>query len=111
MPRRLGVHDIVVQWAGTGIIPNRRRRAAHRNGTICLGTIFQPDRRAFDGSVFPVEAVAKQYVRLAQYFGFDGYFVNHEQGSAVDDTGVANLMAAMRTAAARRAWPLPRPAL
>ncbi len=102
VPRRLGVHDIVVQWAGTGIIPNPATTdAAHRNGTICLGTIFQPDRRAFDGSVFPVEAVAKQYVRLAQYFGFDGYFVNHEQGSAVDDTGVANLMAAMRTAAAQ----------
>lgn len=99
VPRRLGVHDIVVQWAGTGCIPNPATTdVAHRNGALCLGTIFQPDRRSFDGSVVPIEEVAARYVRLASFFGFDGFFVNHEQGSATDDAQVAALMAAMRVA-------------
>lgn len=102
VPRRLGVHDIVVQWAGTGSIPNPATTdAAHRNGALCLGTIFQPEQRIFNGRVFSVDAVARQYVKLAKYFGFDGYFVNHEQGSANDNAGVARLMAAMRTAASQ----------
>lgn len=101
--RRLGVHDIVVQWGGTGIVPNPALTdAAHRNGALCLGTIWQPDARLFDGSVVPVERVAEKLVALARYFGFDGYFVNHELGSAQAKAQVAGLMAAMH-AAARRA--------
>ncbi|MGK6322555.1 endo-beta-N-acetylglucosaminidase [Sphingomonas sp. DT-51] len=101
--RRLGVHDIVVQWGGTGIVPNPALTdAAHRNGALCLGTIWQPDARLFDGIVVPVERVAEKLVALAQYFGFDGYFVNHERGSAQAKAQVAGLMAAMH-AAARRA--------
>ncbi|TCP37175.1 hypothetical protein [Sphingomonas sp. BK235] len=101
--RRLGVHDIVVQWGGTGIVPNPALTdAAHRNGALCLGTIWQPDARLFDGSVVPVERVAEKLVALAHYFGFDGYFVNHELGSAQAKAQVAGLMAAMH-AAARRA--------
>ncbi|MBW6531402.1 hypothetical protein KZ820_11720 [Sphingomonas sp. RRHST34] len=101
--RRLGVHDIVVQWGGTGIVPNPALTdAAHRNGALCLGTIWQPDARLFDGSVVPVERVAEKLVALARYFGFDGYFVNHELGSAQAKAQVAGLMAAMH-AVARRA--------
>lgn len=101
--RRLGVHDIVVQWGGTGIVPNPALTdAAHRNGALCLATIWQPDARLFDGSVVPVERVAEKLVALARYFGFDGYFVNHELGSAQAKAQIARLMAAMH-AAARRA--------
>ncbi|MBB3692431.1 endo-beta-N-acetylglucosaminidase [Sphingomonas sp. BK580] len=101
--RRLGVHDIVVQWSGTGIVPNPALTdAAHRNGALCLGTIWQPDARLFDGSVVPAEQVAEKLVGLARYFGFDGFFVNHELGAAQTKTLVAGLMAAMH-AAARRA--------
>jgi len=100
--RRIGVHDIVVQWGGTGIVPNPALTdAAHRNGALCLGTIWQPDARLFDGSVVPVERVAEKLVALARHFGFDGYFVNHELGSAQAKAQVAGLMAAMHAAARR----------
>ncbi|WP_405784556.1 hypothetical protein OG512_40135 [Streptomyces sp. NBC_01378] len=56
--------------------------AAHRNGVRSLGCWFWPrsgdfedylEQRA-DGS-FPV---ADKLIEMAAYFGFDGYFVNHE---------------------------------
>lgn len=71
--------------------------AAHRNGVLSLGTIFFSDNdrgsqdyseilvRDEDGS-FP--AVAK-LVEIAEYFGFDGYFINQEQGRVdPEDIGV-----------------------
>ncbi|MEV0318544.1 hypothetical protein ACIBKX_10085 [Streptomyces sp. NPDC050658] len=56
--------------------------AAHRNGVRSLGCWFWPRPGAFapylerraDGS-FPV---ADKLIEMAGYFGFDGYFINHE---------------------------------
>src|SRR6185312_1056547 len=71
--------DIVVGWNSTGLVPNAALTdAAHRNGALCLGTLFQPDRRMFDGSDLSQAEVADRLVGLARYFGFDGYFVNFE---------------------------------
>ena len=63
--------------------------AAHRNGVLCLGTIFFSDNdrgsqhfaellvRDDDGT-FPI---ATKLGEMARYYGFDGYFVNQEQES------------------------------
>lgn len=63
--------------------------AAHRNGVLCLGTIFFSDNdrgsqhfaellvREDDGT-FPI---ATKLGEMARYYGFDGYFVNQEQAS------------------------------
>ncbi|HEX7352758.1 endo-beta-N-acetylglucosaminidase, partial [Brachybacterium sp.] len=63
--------------------------AAHRNGVLSLGNVFFSDNdrgsqtysellvRDEDGS-FPA---VTQLVRIAEYFGFDGYFINQEQVS------------------------------
>ena len=63
--------------------------AAHRNGVLCLGTIFFSDNdrgsqhfaellvRDEDGE-FPIAAKLGE---MARYYGFDGYFVNQEQES------------------------------
>lgn len=57
--------------------------AAHKNGSLSLGTIFLPRPgqthsdllvKDADGS-FPV---AEKLVEMAEYFGFDGYFINQE---------------------------------
>ena len=74
--------DIVV--AGTSSVID----AAHRNGALCLWWMSTPEG-AFDtflqygkdkdgnddNKTFPV---ADKYLDLAQYFGFDGYFINGE---------------------------------
>ncbi|MCQ4212000.1 endo-beta-N-acetylglucosaminidase [Streptomyces longispororuber] len=62
--------------------------AAHRNGVRSLGCWFWPRTGDFeeyleerpDGS-FPV---ADKLVEMAAYFGFDGYFVNHEAATPPD---------------------------
>lgn len=63
--------------------------AAHRNGALSLGTVFFSDNdrgsqsfeemlvRDDDGG-FPI---AEKLIAMADYFGFDGYFVNQEQVS------------------------------
>ncbi len=92
--------DIVVGWNTTGLVPNPALvDAAHRNGALCLGTIFQPDRRMFDGTAMPRPEVAKKLVKLAQYFGFDGYFVNFESYTDDDARAVQDLIGLMKTEA------------
>ncbi len=93
--------DIVVGWNTTGLVPNPALiDAAHKNGALCLGTIFQPDKRMFDGTALPRAEVAKKLVKLAHYFGFDGYFVNFESYSDDDARAVQDLIALMKTEAA-----------
>ena len=92
--------DIVVGWNTTGLVPNASLiDAAHRNGALCLGTVFQPDRRMFDGTALPRADVAKKLVKLAQYFGFDGYFVNFESYTEDDARAVQDLIGLMKTEA------------
>ena len=87
--------DVMVFWggsAGEGLIlaPNPGViDAAHKNGVPVLGTIFFPpavyggniqwvhDLVQKTGSTFPV---ADKLIEAAEYYGFDGYFVNQETG-------------------------------
>ncbi|WP_443750957.1 endo-beta-N-acetylglucosaminidase [Asticcacaulis solisilvae] len=92
--------DVVVGWNTTGLVPNAGLiDAAHRNGALCLGTMFQPDKRMFDGTAMPRPEVAKKLVKLAQYFGFDGYFVNFESYTADDARAVQDLIGLMKAEA------------
>ncbi|MBB6250605.1 endo-beta-N-acetylglucosaminidase [Nitrospirillum iridis] len=103
VPRIFSYHDIVVGWRGTGLIPNPALvDVAHRNGALALGTIFQPDSRHYDGSAVPMPKVAQRLVDMAEYFGFDGYFVNFENGTEEAEAQVLAWIAAMRDEARRR---------
>ncbi len=100
--RMVGCHDILINWSGPGMIPNPAMTdAAHRNGALCLGTIFQPDHRLYDASTAPRQIVAAKLVSLALYFGFDGYFVNFENGTAAQHQQVLDLIGLMRDEAKR----------
>jgi endo-beta-N-acetylglucosaminidase D len=95
--RMVAYHDVLVNWSGPGVIPNPAMTdAAHRNGALCLGTIFQPDRRIYDSSVVPARKVAAKFVELAIFFGFDGYFVNFEMGTPQAHREVHQWMSMMR---------------
>ncbi len=97
--------DVVVGWNSTGLIPNPALTdAAHHNGALCLGTLFQPDKRMFDGSDLSREAVANKLVRLALYFGFDGYFVNFESFGEPEAREVHDLIEAMKQTADRQGF-------
>jgi endo-beta-N-acetylglucosaminidase D len=101
--RMVSYHDIVVDWSGPSIIPNPAMTdAAHRNGALCLGTIFQPDRRIYDSSVVPARKVAAKLAELAIFFGFDGYFVNFEEGTPKAHGEVQQLMKMMHEEAHAR---------
>ncbi|MFT4113724.1 endo-beta-N-acetylglucosaminidase [Silvibacterium sp.] len=101
--RMIGYHDVVVSWSGPGVIPNPALTdAAHRNGALCLGTIFQPDKRIFDSSVVPAKEVAAKFVELAIYFGFDGYFMNFELGTPQGHAQILDLLGMMHEEAHRR---------
>ncbi|MDD9267186.1 endo-beta-N-acetylglucosaminidase [Paenibacillus sp. GCM10023248] len=61
--------------------------AAHRNGVLSMGCFFTPrDQQSLDqwlvqrkdGS-FPI---ADKMIEMAQYFGYDGYFFNQEEGAS-----------------------------
>ncbi len=86
---------MLVFWggsAGEGLIlaPNPGVvDAAHRNGVPVLGTIFFPPN-VYGGNIQWVYdlvqqgvngyPVADKLIEVAQYYGFDGYFVNQETG-------------------------------
>ena len=96
-------HDILVQWSGTGQIPNPAMTdVAHRNGAYCLGTIFQPDHRVYDSSTVPARKVAGKFAELAAYFGFDGYFFNFEAGTPEANAQVLTFIGLMREEAHAR---------
>ncbi|MSS46518.1 endo-beta-N-acetylglucosaminidase [Cutibacterium sp. WCA-380-WT-3A] len=75
-------------------IPNAAyTNAAHRNGVKSIGTIyFDPAFRpgltfteAFDkGKNSEGYIIAEKLVEMARYFGFDGYFLNEEEGNLRD---------------------------
>jgi len=85
--------DVLVFWggsAGEGLIlaPNPGViDAAHRNGVPVLGTVFFPptvfggkiewvsDFLKKEGTTFPV---ADKLIEVAEYYGFDGWFINQE---------------------------------
>ncbi|MEM7582058.1 MAG: glycoside hydrolase [Acidobacteriota bacterium] len=85
--------DLLVFWggsAGEGLIlaPNPGViDAGHRNGVEVLGTVFFPpiafggelnwveDMVQRSGSTFPV---ADKLIEVAEYYGFDGWFINQE---------------------------------
>ncbi|MEL6821300.1 MAG: glycoside hydrolase, partial [Calditrichota bacterium] len=89
--------DLLVFWggsAGEGLIlaPNPGIiDAAHRNGVPVLGTIFFPptvfggqlqwvqDMLQRSGNSFPV---ADKLIEVAEYYGFDGWFINQETEGA-----------------------------
>jgi hypothetical protein len=98
----IGPLDVIVGWSGTGLVPNPAiTDVAHRNGALCLGLIFQPDKRVFDSSIVPARRVASQYARLASYFGYDGYFVNFESGTPAEHEQVLAFITMMREEARR----------
>jgi len=106
--------DKLVFWggsAGEGLIlaPNSTViDAAHRNGVKVYGTVFLPPTayggqlqwvRDFvqkSGSRYPV---ADKMAQAAQYYGFDGWFINQETdgGDAALATELRNLMQYTRT--------------
>ena len=85
--------DLLVLWggsAGEGLIlaPNPTIvDAAHRNGVKILGNVFFPptvyggqiqwvlDFLQKNGNAFPV---ADKLIEVAEYYGFDGWFINQE---------------------------------
>lgn len=89
--------DTMVAWAGSAgegiIVPpsGDLTDSAHRNGVPVLGTVFFPPtayggkpewvdqfvQKAADGS-FPM---ADKLLELADYYGFDGWFINQETAS------------------------------
>lgn len=101
--------DILTFWGGSaseGLIlaPNPGViDAAHRNGVPILGTIFFPpnvfggqiawvrDLVQRDGDTFPV---ADKLIEVAEYYGFDGWFINQETsgGDAVLATDIRDLI-------------------
>ncbi len=101
--------DILVFWggsAGEGIIlaPNPGViDAGHRNGVPVLGTVFFPptvfggqlawvqDLVQRSGDTFPV---ADKLIEVAEYYGFDGWFINQETagGNAALATDIRDLI-------------------
>ncbi len=101
--------DILIFWggsAGEGIIlaPNPGViDAGHRNGVKVLGTIFFPpiqfggqigwvhDLVQRSGDTFPV---ADKLIEVAEYYGFDGWFINQETagGDAALATDIRDLI-------------------
>jgi mannosyl-glycoprotein endo-beta-N-acetylglucosaminidase len=97
--------DILVMWggaAGEGLILSPSPDvidAAHRNGVPVYGTIFFPplvyggqiqwvhDLVQKEGDVFPV---ADKLIEVAEYYGFDGWFINQE--TAGGDSALAGRM-------------------
>jgi len=89
--------DLLVLWggsAGEGLIlaPNPTIiDAAHRNGVKVLGNVFFPpvvfggqiqwvqDFLQNDGNTFPV---ADKLIEVAEYYGFEGWFINQETQGA-----------------------------
>lgn len=111
--------DVLVFWggsAGEGLIlaPNPTViNAAHRNGVAVLGNIFLPptayggqfqwvtDLLQKSGATFPV---ADKLMQVAQYYGFDGWFLNQETagGSATTATTMRDFIKYIQTNSALR---------
>jgi mannosyl-glycoprotein endo-beta-N-acetylglucosaminidase len=111
--------DVLVFWAGSageGLIcpPNGHvADAAHRNGVKVYGSVFFP--RTGDGGKKVwvedfarketthhgqvVHPVADKLIEAAEYYGFDGWFINYETptGDAKPDADVRDMLADVRS--------------
>lgn len=94
--------DVIGGWNGAQTLPTASYvDAAHRNGTLILGILYQPMfpdfiQQAGDGS-FPV---GDKLVEMAKYFGYDGYFLNVEEYLPSDQAALlAKMMLAMKAKA------------
>lgn len=70
-------------------IPNPAyTNAAHKNGVRALGCIFFPRAEHTDDWVYQDETgrfpMADKLVEIANWYGFDGYFINAEEGLPAD---------------------------
>ena len=94
--------DLLVDWAGSSgegiIVPPSADAtdAAHKNGVPILGTIFYPPT-AYGGQIgwvndslvqnpdgsFPF---ADKLIEVANYYGFDGWFINQETAGGTAET-------------------------
>ncbi|MDM4719473.1 discoidin domain-containing protein [Micromonospora sp. WMMA1363] len=113
--------DTLVFWggsAGEGLIlaPNPTViDAAHRNGVKVYGTVFFPPT-AYGGKIDWVRdfvrksgstyLVADKLAQVAQYYGFEGWFINQETagGDAALATELRNLMTYGRTKGVEFMW-------
>ncbi len=64
-------------------VPLQNRNAAHKNGVLSLGCMFQPRAyQNFEVMLYKDEngryPVADKLTEMAKYYGFDGYFFNVE---------------------------------
>lgn len=86
--------DVIGGWNGAQTLPTAAYvDAAHRNGTLILGILYQPAfpdfiTQAPDGS-FPV---GDKLIQMAQYFGYDGYFLNVEETLPSDQAATLQTM-------------------
>jgi endo-beta-N-acetylglucosaminidase D len=113
--------DELVFWGGSaseGLIlaPNPTvTDAAHRNGVRVLGNVYLPPT-AFGGQIqwvrdfvqrsgsrFPV---ADKMIEAAQYYGFDGWFINQETagGDTAMATAMRDFLIYMRASGSRVIW-------
>ncbi len=76
--------------------------AAHKNGVLSLGCIFQP--RAYQSwkTLIQQDAdgtypYAKKLIEIAQYFGFDGWFFNMEGNDRPSGTDITSLQAFLKS--------------
>lgn len=102
-------HDIYGSWHGLPVygssketldhgvinIPNPAYTdAAHRNGVLSLGCWFWPRELAFhellEKSADGIYIIAKKMIEMADYFGFDGYFINQE--ASIEEDQAKQLM-------------------
>ncbi|MEO6393377.1 MAG: hypothetical protein ABIP75_16125 [Pyrinomonadaceae bacterium] len=60
------------------IPPTVWTNAAHANGVLSLGTF---NVNAFNVSQYSVQQAAAQLIKIAQFYQFDGYLINDENGS------------------------------
>jgi endo-beta-N-acetylglucosaminidase D len=81
--------DIVGGWQGAQAVPTIAYvDAAHRNGALVIGILFQPYFATSSGTDFVSQdasgnfLVGNKLVDLARYFGYDGYFLNIEKSVA-----------------------------
>jgi endo-beta-N-acetylglucosaminidase D len=69
-------HQVVI------IPPTVWTNAAHANGVSSLGTLNLNDVNVSD---YNVQLVAAQLIKIAQFYQFDGYLINDENGSGEQD--------------------------
>ena len=101
-----------VYWGGIGsinIVPPTAEMIdnAHRNGVPILGTIFFPPLvyggnyawvQSFLAKVGDTYPAADKLIQMAEYYGFDGWFINQETegGNAADAAAMRDLIRYIR---------------